>query len=282
MPGKYRDKDWLRDKIEAKDISRSKIAEDLSVSHKTVMKYCKRFNIGDDLKQCPNCDYVSPQLGKHWSGSCKYPEISEYQENVLTGILMSDGSINKPQNGQNPRFRIDMYEPSVPYLEYISNNVFPIITTEVRLGEEAESKTRESNTFDINVENCSDMYYLSSRRMPVFQKYLDWYKDGHKNWPCDDIEMNGTIFKHLYVGDGTLTEKSGSYYISIAANDQRNIIDDVVELFAEWVGEPHIGDYKRQKKNDLVISFNERQTEQIFKKMGCAVPGFEYKWPEKY
>jgi hypothetical protein len=282
MAKKYQDEGWLREKIEHEGISRCKIADELSVSHKTVMKYCKRFDIGDDLQKCPNCSHVSPQLGKHWAGSCEYPEFTDYQKNVLTGILMSDGSINHPSGNQNARFRVDMHEPSRPYLKYLSDEVFPVVTTEVKQGERAESKDRESNTFDVNIENCSDMYYLSSRRMPHFNQYLDWYDDGHKYWPCSDIQMNGTVFKHLYVGDGSLTERSGKSYISIAANDQWGIIDDVVEMFGQWVGKPSIIKSQRTNKYDVQINFNGEQTKEIFERMGSAVPGFEYKWPEKY
>lgn len=280
----YRDEEWLREQVENKGISRVQIADKLSVSHKTIMKYCKRFNVGDDLVDCPNCDHVSPQLSKHWSGSeCEYPQLTDYQEDVLTGILMSDGSINHPQENERSRFRVDMYEPSIPYLQYLSEEVFPVVTTKVRKGETAEkSANRESNTFSLVEENCSDMYYLSSRRMPCFDEYLDWYEDGHKYWPCEDIEMNSTIFKHLYVGDGSLRVKNEIPYISIACNDQSEIIGDVVDMFGDWIGEPTVveGMRKGDKENDTQIIFSKEQTSRIFERMDEPVPGFQYKWPE--
>lgn len=280
----YRDENWLRVKFEEDNLSRSDIAERCGVSHKTVMKYCKRFNIGDDLEECPNCGYKSPQLGNHWSGEkCEYPELTQYQRDVLTGILMSDGHINKPQENQNPRFRVDMYEKSIPYLEYLSGEVFPIITTEVKQGETASSRDRDSNTFDINVKKCSDMYFLSSRRMPCFERYLQWYNDdGHKFWPCEDIYMNSTVFKHLYVGDGHLKTRSGTPYISIALNDQRKVIDDVVQMFEEWGVSPSVVEFQREETTDVRIHFKKYDTEKIFKWIGEPLPGFEYKWPEQY
>lgn len=281
---KYRNEDWLREQVINKNISRVKIANDLSVSHKTIMKYCKRFNIGKDIQECPNCEHASPQLGKHWSGDkCRYPELTKHQKDVLTGLLMSDGSINHPNGNQNARFRVDMYEPSKPYLEYLSEEVFPVITTQVREGETAKhSANRRSNTFDMTEQNCSDMYYLSSRRMPCFNEYLNWYNDGHKYWPCEDIQINSTIFKHLYVGDGSVYVKDGTPYISIACNDQKPVIDKVIKMFDGWVGKPTVveGNRNGDRENDTKISFNKDQTRRIFERMDEPVPGFQYKWPE--
>jgi len=281
---RYRDEKWLRQKIEEENKSRVKIAQIEEVSHKTIMKYSKRYNVGDDLVKCPNCEFVSSQLAKHWSSNnCDYPKLNEHQRDVLTGILMGDGSINLSKGNQNPRFRIDMYEPSLPYLNYLSSKIFPVITTSVSEGETAKSSCeRNSNTIEKNLKRSHDMYYLSSRRMPFIKEYEEWYINGHKFWPCEDINMNPTIFKHLYVGDGHLYKKSESYYISIAANDQYEIIDEVVSMFNDVGLNPNIVTHDRRDRIDVEIRFNKDDTESIFNWIGEPLPGFEYKWPEKY
>ena len=284
----YRDESWLREKIEDEEVSRTKLAEMQDTTHKTIMNYCKRYGVGDDLVECPNCEHKSPQLGKHWSGSgCEYPELTQHQKEVLVGILMGDGSINTPQGNQNARFRVDMYEPSIPYLEYLSDVIFPVITTDVKQGETVEqSALRSSNTFDLNINRCHDMYYLSSRRMPCFNQYIEWYNENHtKIWPCEDIKLTPTVLKHYFVGDGHWNNKGSADHITFAMNDQKTNVNSVVKMFERIGFTPsNVKISERTDKNitDVVLSFGKETSYEMFEYMGEPLPSFEYKWPNDY
>lgn len=284
---KYTNEEWLRHEIESENKSRVEVAENEGVSHKTVMKYSKRYNVGDDLQECPNCEEVSPQLGKHWNGSkCEHPKMSQYQQEVIVGILMGDGSINAPQGNQNARFRIDMYEKSVPYLEYLSEKVFPVVTTEVRAGETAEERSqRKTNPFGIDSENASDMFYLSSRRMPCLNKFLSWYVDGNKTWPCGEIELTPTVLKHYFVGDGNYNTNGNADYIELSMSNQLENMENVISMFESAGFEPkNVKERSRDGKNaiDVVVSFDKQTTQKMFEYMGEPLPSFEYKWPNDY
>ena len=57
---------------------------------------------------CPLCGGQYSQLATHWSRSkdCSVPDLSGWQREVITGLLMGDGSVVVPN--KNPSLHVKM------------------------------------------------------------------------------------------------------------------------------------------------------------------------------
>lgn len=221
-------------------------------------------------------------LGQHWRlSNCEYPRLSEYQEEVLTGVLMADGSINNGDTDQNPRFRIDLCESSKPYLEYLSEEVFPVITTDVRVGESGSDRVKRHREDGFNpqakAENYSDMYYLQSRRLPWLDEYVDKFTG---EWPCEEIELTPTTLKHYYVGDGCWHTSGNHDSIMLSMKNQVENMDSVKSMFEE-AGFPPSNIYVNEDGSglkDVSMAFGNDTSREMFEVMGSSLPGFGYKF----
>jgi len=113
--------------------------------------------------------------------------MTEYQHEVVTGVLMGDGTINR-QNGWNPCLTVNM--TACEYLQYL-DEVFGILSTGVRMHQTAEQSYNNGGKFGKNttVENYSDVYRLRTRRLPELHEYASWYDTGKKVWP-ESVELN--------------------------------------------------------------------------------------------
>jgi hypothetical protein len=208
---------------------------------------------------CPDCgnEYQSSGLGTHISKSdCEYPDFTEHQKEVLTGVLMGDGTVVR--NNGNPDFRIKMINKD--YLLHLKD-IFGSLATEVSLERVDED------------DNHNDIYQLRLRSNPNIQQFADWYSTGKKVFP-DDIELTPTVLRHWYVCDGTLYERSTvSHHFSICAKNEGENIEKLKSYFIEQgLPEPNTPSYGKFK-------FYAEGTQEIFDYIGWnPVPGFEYKW----
>ena len=265
---RYRDKDWLKKKYIVEDLSQSDIADICNVSSRTISKYIVKYNLSHQTKEkCPNCDYESYSLTRHLNQSkpCT-PSISDYQHQVITGLLMSDGNIQKVGD-RNPSFRCTMDRSSHDYLVYLDEHVFPF------LGIGVEKVTR----------NGHELSRFYTRSNPNLCKYYDWYSTGEKVWPCDNIDLTPTVLKHLFVGDGTYNTTGTHQYAVIIARNEYPRRNKVRDMFSELGFDFTINAYYDEEKYDgqyMSIQFTKQGTKELFQYMGEPLPSFEYKWPD--
>jgi len=229
---------------------------------------------------CPECGTEYQIVAQHWNkSSCERPNFTDHQREIITGLLMGDGFIDK-SGGKNPLLRCEMISPN--YLEYIDNK-FGIFGKGVSLEKTAEENAKENRNsgFHPNAkkENYSDTYLWRSMRHPEIQEFTDWYSTGKKVWPSD-IELTPTVLKHWYCGDGHWNNSRSQNYIKIAMANEVENIDKVNKMF-ENVGLPSPSNYAISGTH-CNAEFTVEQSKELWEYMGEPLPDFEYKWPEQY
>jgi len=229
------------------------------------------------MNVCPSCedDPKYERIGKHWFYSPSHrPDLTDYQNDVLLGVLMGDGCLDKP--GDNALLKVSMVNRR--YLEYL-DGVFGVFGRGVRKTKNAEEAANSSIVDDADPSNYNAVYEFITTTHPEFNQYRSWYTDGGKVWK--NIHMNDTVLSHLYVCDGTLTEQD---QIVISMSSQRGN-KDVVESAFESAGLPSPSNWNEYERKEYggyhcKAQWTQDQTEQLFDLMGDPLPGFEYKWPE--
>lgn len=238
------------------------------------------------IDTCPQCGKTYKCLGNHWqqSSQCSYPELTDQQIEITTGLLMGDGWLNR--GNKNPQLGVKMEESSLPYLYHVSR-VFGPLGRDVRLVRTAKEGAEESRKSgfspEAREENYSDIYQWMSRGNPELHKF-DWYGNGKKTWP-DDIDLTPTVLKTWYASDGCWDTNNGANRIKIGmANEVENTYK--VDQYFEGVGLPTPSNYNIGENGSGRVScsavFSSSGTRELFDYMGDALSGFEYKWPEEH
>jgi hypothetical protein len=211
---------------------------------------------------CENCGIRFNRITYHWNknDSCR-PSLSQKQRQIITGILMGDGSIIRDKN---PYMKIEMVSKN--YLEYVSRE----------LGVLTRGGIEEYN-------DSNETYHLVLRNNKDLQEFANWYDTGKKVWPSD-IELTPTVLKHWYVCDGSKNKGSvGSPRIIIyMSNEHKNT--DKVDNYFESQCLPKPSTYvKRERESGISCSaqFTVEDSEKLWDYMGGPLPDFEYKWPSK-
>jgi len=222
-------------------------------------------------KTCPKCGDDFKSLGGHLSrSSCDYPELSDNQHQIVTGVLMGDGCIDTSGAGK-PYLQIESI--TEPYLQYLDNElgVFSNGVKFVKSAEDSAESNRESGFHQNAVsENYNDVYKLSTMRAPCFEEFLGWYDTGKKEFP--EIEVTPTILKHWYACDGSLNTHENSGSIEISAKNERDNLEDMKDSFSnEGLPEPELYGYG-------YLNFDVESSKLLLEYMGEPLPGFEYKW----
>jgi len=221
--------------------------------------------------ECPSCGSSFTNASNHWeqSSSCDFPEFTEKQKEIVTGVLMGDGSVSKP--GRNPQLIVAMINKE--YLKHISSKLSPY-GNKVKLSRTAEqsAKRMRERGFRPNAkeENYSDVYRMNSRTTPELNEFLEWYESGNKKFP-KDIKMTPTVLKHWFVCDGTYVTDGGKDRIEISAVNEEGRYDNIVSSLK------HVG--LNAKVSGNTIYFSNSETDSVFQYMGEPVPGFKRKWP---
>jgi len=234
---------------------------------------------------CPECGDEYKALAQHWRYSPEHrPDFSDYQKEVITGVLMGDGNIDSHTGGR-PRLRVTSI--TKPYLDLL-DDILGIHSLGVELkttAEEAVERNIETGfSPNADVNDYSDLYELRTRNSPNLEQFSNWYDSGHKIWP--DVELTPTILKHLYVCDGSLNKTSGQVHISCSNElDRKNKLEQRFESAGlqinNWNDKVRdVNGYEGTVSTSLVI--NKSNTDEFFEYIGQPLPGFEYKWPERY
>lgn len=233
--------------------------------------------------QCPSCGSEYKQLGSHWNqSSCNHPKLNDHQKEVITGLLMGDGSIQS--QSKNPNLVIGSISEN--YLHHL-DDLFGVLATGVSLyctAEEGAEKSRKSGfNPDAEAENYSDVYKLRTRKLPELHEF-SWYKTGQKEFP-EDIDLTPTVLKHWYCGDGSWNNKRGYGYIKITTGNEANNTEKITKIFKNS-SLPEPSNYNIWKSSDddmkCDIQFTVEQSKKLFEYMGSPPPDFEYKWPSEY
>jgi len=215
--------------------------------------------------ECHNCGQEFSRIALHWSTSnCTYPNISDKQNEVLTGLMMGDGWAEDKDNGK-ARVRVAMINKQ--YISYL-NSLFPIYGTGV------------SQVTKDGFNGPTDMYQFSTMTAPAFSQYRNWYDEGTKS--ISDIQLTPTVAKHWYASDGS-TEFDGGWsraklYCDVGLADK----GAVIQMFEESGSPvPKWEEYKRENGNPKgVLVFSSKQTDDFLNWIGDPLPGFKYKWGE--
>jgi len=228
-----------------------------------------------DKVACPECGKEYNSLGNHWQWNPKHrPEFTQQQKEIITGLLMGDGCINR--GGKKPRLTSNMISPN--YLKYI-DDIFGCLSTGVSLKLTAKENARKdrNSRFNANAEakNYSNIYNWKTRRHPDLQQWADWYSTGEKLWP-ENIELTSTVLKHWYCGDGNWENSGTSNRIKISMENEMENIEKVFSMFINS-GLPKPSTYSGHK-----IVFTVDKSKELWEYMGEPLPDFKYKWPEKY
>jgi len=198
---------------------------------------------------------------------------------LLTGMLMGDGSINR--SSKNSWFQTEMI--TKPFLEWLDSEL-GWLSTGVRLkhtASEGAKKCRDSGfSPNAKAENYSDVYRLRSRCHPDLQPLADWYASGKKVFP-NDIELTPTVLKMWYVSDGYYDNHGAAKRITIGMSNEVDRRDNIEQLF-ENVGF-EISNWNISERKDgskrCNAQFTKDESQRLFEYMGESPAGFEYKWP---
>jgi len=231
---------------------------------------------------CPQCGNEYQIIGTHWSksSSCEHPSFNSHQNEIITGLLMGDGTINKGRDGSNPRLQVEMTSPK--YLYHV-NEQFGILGCSVQLsmtGEESAKKTRDSGFSPrAKPKNYDDLYVWRSRSHPELNNFIEWYETGRKVWP-NSINLTPTVLKHWYCGDGSWNNTNSNNFIHISMWNEVENREKVNRMF-ENVGLPSPSNYNIHEKR-CSAEFTVSQSKELWEYMGEPLPDFEYKWPDRY
>lgn len=211
----------------------------------------------DGWRQCPTCNDWYAELGNHWSYNDDHrPSLSEHQIEVITGLLMGDGTIND-QDGIQPRFKVSMVTEE--FINYVNDEIFPTLGTGVREVPPGE------NSVQIQYECATAVH-------PELEQFRDWYSSGQKVFP-HNIDLSPTVLKMWWVSDGHLHQYDGhqTYPVITSLNEIEN--KQKIESYFNDIGIS----IRRFTWKDIVIDHTD--TQAFFSHIGSPAPGFEHKWP---
>ncbi|AGM11502.1 homing endonuclease with LAGLIDADG motif [Halogranum tailed virus 1] len=207
------------------------------------------------MTECPACGKSFESIGTHWRYNNHRPDFTPYQHDVIIGLLMGDGSINR--GDKNPYLQVEMI--TEPYMKYLCE-IFD------KLGR-GYSISKESNG------NHKKKFQFTTRNNPNLKEYSDWYSTGKKVWPSD-IHLTPTVLTHWYVGDGHFNESNATPFIEISMANEIDNRDKVCDMFRRV-------DLPEPTFNYSSARWSVNESKELFEYMNDPLPGFEYKFPSQ-
>lgn len=228
------------------------------------------------LTKCHECGEEKERLGQHYAlGSCNYPDLTDRQEEILTGLVAGDGTVANNQGERrkkhNPYVQAEMTNPL--FLEWLDEQ-FPLHGLGVSLKATAEEQAEKGSWGED--ENYSAMHSWRTMSTPKLDRYADWYNTGEKRLP-EDMQLTPMTLKVWYVCDGN---KNPGWYGEGFTNEYMHLYstkenkERLKQMFTELVS----GDIDTTNSG---LRFNHEQSMQLWEWMGEPLPGFEYKWPDE-
>lgn len=222
------------------------------------------------MNECPKCGKRKEGLAQHWNRSkdCDYPTYPNYLKDVVTGLLLGDGTLTR--NYKNPVLQLKMVNKN--YLNYLSClfGCFGLGVKKHKTGEEQAEMNRISGFHkEGKGDNYNDVYRWMTRAHPYLNKYRSWYSTGEKVFP-EEIEMTPVVLKTWFVCDGDYSPKYSRVRISSTSDNKEKL-----KTYFEDVQIP------KPKSTGNRIYWSLDEARQVHSYMGHPVPGFRYKWPMK-
>lgn len=236
------------------------------------------------METCHNCGKERENLSRHWhlSSECEYPKLTEQQKEIISGMLMGDGSLNFWNKDRNCRLEVKMVKQE--FLDHLDNEL-GIFSNGVRLqstGAEQASKSKEAFGVEAEPDNYNDVYRFQTKSIPELNEFADWYTDDGKVWPEENI-LTPTVLKYWYASDGTLDNSAHHEHILISCVSERDN-KQKVERYFEKADLPTPSRWNESERKTggwrSSIAFTKSDSRKLFEYMGEPLPGFEYKWPK--
>lgn len=226
---------------------------------------------------CFSCGYEGTRrgLGSHYGSKPDHrPELTDEQHQIISGLLMGDGHINR--SATTPRLRAEMINRE--YLEYLDDK-FSHIGNGVSLSRTAEeqSKSHRESGFNESAdeESYSDCYWWETMCHQELEEYATWYESGEKVFP-KDLKLTPTILKHWYVCDGGIIDKNAkNERIRINLDNERKNKEKILSYF-DMIDTSDC--YWDEQEHFTALCFNVEQSKKLYEYMGDGLPGFEYKF----
>jgi hypothetical protein len=224
------------------------------------------------MTKCPFCesDTEYKTIGNHWRQSCKYPEISDFEYEMISGLLAGDATVKNRSIG-NTSIEVKMVNDL--FLNHL-DEILGVKSSGVSkkyTGEELSNKNRSESPVS-NDCNFSDQYVLLTRNLPDLNTFREWFKTGSKRIPKEK-ELTSTMVKYWYVCDGGLSwnKESNSARSQITSTNESDRLDEIAESIYEKCGaKPAVYDDR--------IMFKPSNTDTFLSWLGSPPEGFEYKF----
>jgi len=228
---------------------------------------------------CPDCGDEFSRISGHWAQSkCRYPKLSSNQKKIITGLLMGDGTMGR--SSKNPWIQANMITEK--YLHYLDDNL-GIISNGVKFHmtaeENAHRKRQSGFRPNANKKDYSDIYVWRSKCLPELIEFSEWYNSGKKVFP-EDIELSPTVLKNWYVCDGCWNNKNGCAYISISIVNERENTEKIEQYFRKSA--LPTPEYYSDTEYTFEARWGVESSKRLLEYMGSPLPGFEYKWPDRF
>jgi len=199
---------------------------------------------------CPSCGEEFNSLGKHLAFANCQPQLSNYQHEILRGVLMSDGWLGSSNRCIQAEWKNEEYTKFV-------NEELGWVCSSVK-----QRKYRDS------------IWQLCTISLDYIENNFNWYSEGQKRWPLSE-PMTDTALAHLYAGDGHLKERDKREPAVVICCD--NEADRLYKI-AEWINNsgypkptPHVSE------NSSRLYFGTEETYEMLNSIEPIV-GYEYKW----
>lgn len=228
--------------------------------------------------ECYDCGETYQRIGQHWAlGSCEPPDLSDKQTEILVGLMMGDGTINRSSKGT---IRIEANMTESEYLYYLDSK-FPHLSAGVHCVNTADENARRDRESGFNPSAKADDYSNTYRWKTVtaltFNMFDNWYDSGEKVWP--ERPFTPTSLKHLYCCDG-YRHTSGSHdNITISMDNEIGESQKVDRMFEDaGLPTPSWQIYDTGDRTDCTARFTKDDSLTLWNYMGESLPGFSYKW----
>lgn len=234
-------------------------------------------NEHEGKEQCPGCGQWYKRLSTHWSGSsCQHPSFTDYQKEIIIGMMMGDGSRGKTHDSNNV-FQSQMM--TKPFLEWVSkelgSHALPVRDF-CYTPERSAEKHRESGFRpNANADDYHHRYEFRTRSHPFLNDFLNrWYVNKSEIYFPEDIKLTPTILNVWYCCDGGLQYPKSKGHITINNRNQLHRVSYFEDLFGD------IGFNVSVSSGQIRLS--NAETPELLDYMGESPTdvesGFQYKW----
>lgn len=216
---------------------------------------------------CPDCDGEYQRVAGHVSRSdCEWPELSDYQVELLTGLMLGDGGLIR-RTDRNPYYKLKMANEQ--FVNWVGDEL-GWLTSSVRL-EVTGDELNERH----GMENAQDQYRLQTKAISELDgTFGDWYTDDGKRYP-DNLSLTPMKAKLWYVADGSVdrqaTRDNRRATVVIGCSNEVDRPGMVESLFSD------VGFHPSMARSGL-LRFPTAEAKNVLEWMGEPLPGFEHKW----